>query len=156
MTRLKKIIPLILLILLLISNFIYSRPIALRSILELSKESITTNNYVNITEWNKSKQNIMHFNLSEEEFNDIMNLLDKYNFRRTFPKNYYSSTDVKFYIIEIEYSLKEDEKETFRIASDRRIEVGDKTYEVIDKDKAWVETIQKIFDYVTLGVAFDV
>ena len=90
-----------------------------------------------------------------EEFNDIINLLDNFNFRRTFPKYYYSSTDVKFYFIEIEYSLKEDEKETFCIASDRRIEVEDKVYEVIEEDKAWVETLQKIYDYVTLGVSFN-
>lgn len=146
MTRFKKIISLVLLVLLFIVYFIYSRPTTIRGILGLSKDFISTDNYIHITKWNQSKPDVNNINLSAEEFKEIIENFDGFKVRRTFSKYYHSSSTGEFYFIDFEYSLNDDGNKSFRITSDGIIKVNGKSYKLIEDEDAWVGMIQKIYN----------
>lgn len=145
-----KYYPAILLVVLVLSNLIITRKVALKDILKLSDDTTIMNCSVSITDWNEDTSSDKYAELTEEQFRNVVEQMEAYKYRKSLYKYKYTSHDDIYYTIGFIYYTNEDETyHSMRLSKDGTIYFEDQAYPYLfANEEVAEEVVHTIYEYV--------
>lgn len=138
--------PIFALFLVIIIYLTYSRPRTIESILLTSHDKV----FVHITDWIGAAPTDKHAELTEEEFNKVVEMMSLNKFRKTWDRKIHTSDKGSYYFITFQcYMSKTNETQTITLAKNGFIEINDCRYDVTTSVDEGQEMIHNIYEYIS-------
>lgn len=150
MKKIKALLPLILLLLMIIGNFIFMRPRAIEDLLSIRSDSTFSNCHVVIGKWEGNEYSSSVANLAEDEFIEIINILRNYSFNRNYVEKQHKSTSGFYFYLYFKYLLDNtDEWQTLSISRNGSLSINETYYEVSKDVSNWTNSVDLIYEKVS-------
>lgn len=137
--------PVFVLIIIIIINLIHTRPRTVEQLIKTSSDTI----YVKVTDWIRSTPRYKKGELTEEEFNEVIEMMSNYKYRKTWGAKINRSDTGSYYFITFDYfSCESNEFQTVTLSKNGGIQINNCGYDVSSSTDISKEIFLSIYEYI--------
>lgn len=142
-----KFLPILGLVLFVVMHMIYARPRTVENILGISSNTVFNFCNVQLTDWNGAILDSKNAELTQLEFNHVIEMMSASKYCKTWGKNDYTSDDGSYYDFTLSYFMSWSKKrQRITITKDGYVYINDYWYHVSSgEDK---EMLHSIYEYI--------